>query len=556
MKYSPARTALIGLIGLMIALGIPTQAQAQALPDAGALRQQLEPPYQPVLPARGKVPDAEVVPDWSLPDGERITVRRFRFEGHGLLPDARLEAAVQGLVGWPIGFADLQKAAQAVAQAYRDDGWIARAYLPRQDITDGVITIRIVEAVFGGVRLDGTEPRRIDTQRLLALVQDRLKPGDKVNVTALDEALLLADDLPGVSVSGALEPGQHEGETVLALSTTDKPAAAGEVQLDNTGARSTGATRVLAQGQLNSPLRRGDQLRAQAVLSEGSRYARLAWDTPVDLKGTRLGASVSALSYRLVETSVAGLDGKGRSTSVGLDVSRPLLRSRNQNLYLSAAVDIRRYNNQANGSTRSNYGTSSLTLGLNGNRYDDIGGGGATTASLALQLGRVALGSLDAGEDAARGGHFTKLQLSLVRQQQLAPRLAVTASVRGQYAGRTLDTSERLYLGGAQGVRAYPSSEGAGSQGHVASLELRYTPADRISASVFADAGRAHDPGGGATALKGVGAAVSWIGPNGMSTSLTVARRIGSNPQALPSGRDQDGSLVRNRVWAQVSLPF
>lgn len=45
-------------------------------------------------------------------------------------------------------------AADSVGAAYKDFGVLARAYLPEQDVSDGLITIQIVEARFAGLRTD------------------------------------------------------------------------------------------------------------------------------------------------------------------------------------------------------------------------------------------------------------------------------------------------------------------------------------------------------------------------------------------------------------------
>jgi hypothetical protein len=42
----------------------------------------------------------------------------------------------------------------------------------------------------------------------------------------------------------------------------------------------------------------------------------------------------------------------------------------------------------------------------------------------------------------------------------------------------------------------------------------------------------------------------------GLNFKATLARRIGDNPNPTPAGDDQDGSLVKNRIWLQVSMPF
>lgn len=71
---------------------------------------------------------------------------------------------------------------------------------------------------------------------------DRIRQttGQPLSANALDLPLLLAIDLPGLSVAGKLVPGAADNETTLVLQTTDEPFIYGDVGLDNTGARSTG----------------------------------------------------------------------------------------------------------------------------------------------------------------------------------------------------------------------------------------------------------------------------------------------------------------------------
>ena len=69
----------------------------------------------------------------------------------------------------------MQAAAAAVAETYRAAGWVVRAYLPQQDIQDGIVTLQIVEAVFGSVKLEG-RAARVASEQLLRNVSAN-KPG-------------------------------------------------------------------------------------------------------------------------------------------------------------------------------------------------------------------------------------------------------------------------------------------------------------------------------------------------------------------------------------------
>lgn len=552
MRISVASLCLLGVASV-------TTVCAQTVPpvDAGALRQQIERELKAPLP--GKAPEIRPEPakPLQLPEGQSITVSAFRFEGNTLLDEARLRPVVAAWLNRPIGINELQAAAQAVANAYREAGWIVRVYLPKQDVTEGVVTIQIVEAVFSGTRSEGPEPTRVKLPYVLSRLEAQQTSGAPLNADALDRGLLLADDLPGVSVTGALMPGDRAGETALVVKTSDEPLLFGEVTLDNHGSRSTGEKRAILTSSLNSPLGIGDLLRVDALTTRGSDYARLGYSLPVGADGWRLGINASKLDYRLVPPEFAALDGNGDSTSVGVDASYPLIRSRLHNLYLTMAWDDKRYRNLANQIEQSNYAIRELTVGLSGNLYDSWGGGGANTFSLTWTNGRVDLGATNQGENTALAGSFGKLRYQLGRTQVLTPTLSLHGAVSGQYANEDLDSSERFYLGGPGGVRAYPVNEGGGSRGELAKLELRWRLPQSLQLTGFYDWGQINNLASGPSyELKGYGLALSWSGPYGLGVSATWARRDGNNPNPTATGRDQDGSLDRNRVWLAASLSF
>jgi hemolysin activation/secretion protein len=86
-------------------------------------------------------------------------------------------------------------------------------------------------------------------------------------------------------------------------------------------------------------------------------------------------------------------------------------------------------------------------------------------------------------------GRFTKLRYALSRQQALTPDLSLYALLSGQLASKNLDSAEKFYLGGANGVRAYPSNEGGGSEGTMLNLELRWRAMNNLVVTGFYDWG-------------------------------------------------------------------
>jgi hemolysin activation/secretion protein len=555
------------LAALLVSL--PASLWAQTPPDAGSLLQQQR-QGTPPQPQRSDSPRLNQPQELRLDGGRQVQVARFELRGNQLLDSATLQAALSQYQGRTLGLADLQRAAAAVAEAYARAGWLARVYLPPQDITEGVILLQVDEARFGKVLLDKpASGLRFDSDRATAMIAAQQAGGAPLRLPALDRGLLLLSDLPGISSTGSLVAGSQPGETDLLIKLADAPLLLGDASADNSGSRSTGAERVNAGLRLNGPLGLGDALDGQLSHSRGHDYVRLAGSAPLGLQGWRAGANASTMRYRLVGADFAVLNAKGESSTWGLDASLAALRSRERNLSVQFSIERKDFRNEANGSVGSDYRSRIASASVSGNLFDDWGGGGANGGGLLLSQGSLNLqGSPNFAADAngpKTHGSFTKLRYSFSRQQVLAGRLTFFAAIAGQTSDRNLDSSEKFYLGGAQGVRAYPSSEAGGARGHLINLELRaQLPAD-LRGVLFYDRGQvlinvdnsfAGAPTVNRATLQGAGVGLAWTGPRALDLKLTVASRIGSNPLANPAGLDQDGTHKRTRVWLQASLPF
>jgi len=558
---------------ILITTAILSSSSAYAatvpVPDAGSLLQQIEQNQQPNIPHKDL---QETLPEPATPaeqEGVIVTVKSFRFAGNTLLTSEQLASAVKSYLNRPLDFTQLQAAVAAVAKLYRDAGWIVRAYLPRQDITNGTVTIQIAEAVFGKAQLEGQPATRVKLNKVLSVLNAQQKQGALLNADALDRGLLLADDLPGVAVAGSLQEGYKPKETDLLVRLTDEPLLYGDAGVDNTGPRATGANRATANFNLNSPLGLGDLTSTNVMHTQGSDYIRLDESLPVGVNGWRVGVNGSYLKYKLVAPEFTALNALGTSDAAGLEATYPLIRSRLKNVYFSANLDHKNFDNQASGATTSKYTDNTATVGLSGNLFDNIGGGGANSASLSFIDGILDLNnSPNQAADAAAAktaGRFDKLRYSASRQQVITEDWSFFSALSGQRANKNLDSSEMFYLGGASGVRAYPANEGGGTDGDLLNLELRRKLPRGFTFVGFYDYGQItinkNNNFTGASAineysLKGVGFSMAWQAANGFNLKATYSRRLGDNPNPTSTGTDQDGSFVRDRLWLVANIPF
>jgi hemolysin activation/secretion protein len=489
-----------------------------------------------------------------------------------------LQAALAGFTGRDLSLTQLQEAAWVIVQAYRSAGWLAHALVPQQEIEGGMVTLRVVEARLGQVRISypqGELPR----ERIQAMADAHLQPGQPLNLRQVDRLLLLLDDMPGTVATANFAQGAQDGSTDVLVTLGQDKALDANITLDNFGAISTGRVRASASLSLNNSAGLGDNMQLQAVASEGSRYGRLAYAVPVGVQGWRASLYASQMYYHLTG-SFAALQASGSSQSWGGTLSAPLIRQPEHNLSGQLSAERKRFNNLAlantaasEASTVSSYRLDALRAGLSGNWLESWSMPAQSTASAQVSWGEVNLSqspNMAADASGARtDGSFRKVNVNYNREQSLNGKTSWYLQGSAQWANRNLDSSEKLYLGGASGVRAYPSNEAGGSSGSTFTTGLRYRLDAALTLNAFVDWGRIHiyrhnaDVTGNELStnntqrLQGRGLSLSWRIPQGHELSATWSRRHGNNPAANPStGADSDGTHISNRLWLSAALNF
>ena len=537
----------------LVGCALCTAVHAQVNIDAGSLLRQTERDLATPMPAPGLQAPASGPSRVAKPSDATVQVRGFTLVGNTLLSTEELRKALAPFTDRVMTLAQLKDAADWVTTTYREAGWMVRAFLPQQEIKDGIVTIQIIEAIFGGASVQGAEPKRIEASRLVRMAQSQLESGKPLNARRLDRVLLLLDDLPGVGVSGHLVQGQREGETNLVLVATDDKLLTGSTSVDNQGSLRTGTDRISVNLAVNSPARMGDALAINAMKTQGVDYQRLAYTVPAGADGWRWGVHASNLNYRVVADEFASLNPNGAATTVGWDLSYPLLRSLVQNINLAFSFDDKRFDNRINSVTTA-YGIKAYNASLTWQQMDGWGGGGSSSASTVLTTGQK-----------TNESPYTKLNISLGRLQKLSQSFSLNASATAQASNVNLDSSEKLYLGGATSVRAYPTGEAGGSMGHTLSLELRQRFDNGLTWAVFYDHGRvqANVDNNLSTAaspsawyLQGAGLSLGWQSKKGVDIKASVAQRMGDNPAPQSNGTDNDGTLRLNRAWFVASVAF
>lgn len=535
-------------------------AIAQQPIGAGGQLQQIPPAAVPKRVA----PEFELARPVTTPDatpaGPKIRVKTLHVTGQTLYPEAELIAVTSFVPNSELDLAGLRALAARITDYYNKRGYfLAQAYVPEQNIAGGSVTIAVIEGRFGKIALNNQT--RLSDRVVNGLVAG-IDGGDIVTIAPLERRLLLLSDVQGVRVHSTLSPGTEVGTSDLLVDLTPGRTVTGSIEADNAGNRYTGAYRAGGTLNLNNGAGIGDVLSLRVLTSfSGLAYGRASYQAP--LGKVTVGAAYAHIEYELGK-EFKSLDASGNADVASLYASYPLIRSHDSNLYLLAGADAKWFEDRFGFISEVGHRrTQVLTAGVSGDSHDTLGGGGWNAYSATLSVGNLdILGEAARAADATAGrtdGGYAKLQLSLARLQTVTGPLSLYASVRGQVAFDNLDISEKMELGGAYAVRAYPEGESYGDQGYVATAEARVLLPELVPGDVqlfgFVDVGAVDyvknrwAAGPNHAKRSGYGAGVSWAAPANIFLKASYARKLG-NADAT-SAPDKNG-----RAWFQISKLF
>lgn len=549
--------ALKPLFAVLIFL--PVIALAAGTPDAGSILQQVQPPAPPA--PSSIQPELKIEPQGGikLPPSAPFEVKAIRIEGNTLFDTATLHALVAEGEGKRLTLPQLGELAARITDYYHRHGYpLARAIIPAQTISDGVLVIRVIEARYGKIELDNRS--RVNAPLLQATLAP-LQSGQPIAEQEMNRALLLLSDIPGVEISAILKPGETVGTSDLLVEAAPSPTVIGNVRLDNYSNRYLGSVRLGGWVSLINPLHHGDVLSAN-LLSSGSglAYGRVSYETLLNGRGTRVGGAYSALRYELGDT-LTSLDAHGTAKIGSLWAKHTLMRGKEINLYAQLEYDDKQLRDRIDTTeTRTDRHLDNWVLGLSGDLRGPLLSGGINTWSLSWTSGHLGFDDADAqAADAATArtqGRFSKWNATFSRLQNLTPKDALYITAAAQWADANLDSAEKLTVGGPYTVRAYDMGAASGDTGYLGTVELRHQLGALAGGQwqVLAFVDSAHVTvnekpwvaGTNNATLTGAGLGLNWISSSGWNVKAHIASRLGSTPELV-------SSTATTRGWLEIS---
>ena len=249
---------------------------AQQVPGGaqpGQLERQLQAPPQ-TRPGGGEavVPPG---PDQRPPANAasvRFVLTRLSVEGSTVYPESKLQDAYTQYLGKEVTLAEIYQVAEALTRRYRNDGYIlSQVVVPAQSIRDGAVRLQAVEGYVANARVEGLVRAPRD---LVDAYLDRIRQSRPLKADVLERALLLINDLAGVTARATLAPSAQAGASNLTVSVSEAPRTV-TVGLNNRGSKFLGPVRITADADFNSMFGAGDRT--------GVRFMRTPFDSEMTL---------------------------------------------------------------------------------------------------------------------------------------------------------------------------------------------------------------------------------------------------------------------------------
>ena len=468
------------LIVLLMASSHYSVFAASSIPsgvEPGRLLKEFEEPYDDLNRELKPLSVPETSRSFNLNNEFRFQLKSIRLEGNTVFSEEELEKLYKSKVNCNVTFSELKEISDEITLKYRNSGYVlARAILPQQLINSGVVCIKIFEGRVVNVEVNGKVKH---VKSLLDAYAKKAGASEPFNITKLERYALLSNDIPGVAVKTILSPSRiQQGASDLTF-VAEQHRTEGMIAADNRGTRYLGPVQYFARGNINSVFVDGDSLGIRTLIARKPSelsFLQLYQQHPLGKNGM-YGAFSASYVYSHPGSTLKPLLIKGRANAFAYEISYPYLRSREKSLFLSMGFDIldsktdvlrmRLFQDHLR-SIRftSTYVQEDKWLGTNTFR-------GSFSQGLPILLAN----SKNAQNSSRTGGRsvYSKLLLSLSRNQAMKGQTSIFTDFRFQYAATQLLAPEQFSYGGQQFGGAYDPSELTSDNGLVGKIELRYT---------------------------------------------------------------------------------
>ena len=293
------------------------------------------PPFREEIPAPPMPPASVLPPPPPAPPGKRLPptlsvfVREIRITGSTVFTPEELAKVTAPYANRTLSTEDLEGLRVALTKFYIDRGYVTSgAIIPDQAVTEGVITLQVIEGRLSGIDVEGNEWFRS------GFLRDRIALGEgpPVNINALQERLLLLQEQPGITrLNAELRPGLARGESVLNVKVAEESPIKAWLEYNNFLSPTVGSDQGLVTVAHRSLTGHGDPLSVQYGRSSGvDPEINARYTLPLTARETSLTLEYRKNDFSIIDADFKSLDIKSKSETYGITLRQPLYRTLNR----------------------------------------------------------------------------------------------------------------------------------------------------------------------------------------------------------------------------------
>lgn len=464
--------------GMLLASASTLALAATALPETGVIPR----PQPEASPGKSRQTDIQQMerPAYRAVDGAQnlqVRVKRFVFSGNRAFGTGQLQELLEGYMDRDSGLDALNEAAKTLTAFYRSRGYLlAQAYLPEQDIQNGVVEIAVLEGTLGRLTVSEAGQSNIDFLGKMAAYQ--LSPGDTITEKNLVRNLAVLNALPGLRASAQLAPGDLTGTSDADIRLQKLPSFSAHAGANNYGNRYTGREMALAGFNWYNPVDAGDHFYVNLKLARdsGQRGLNAGYLVPVHPSGTLLNVSYNYVDYRL-GGQFEPLKATGVSQYVNFSLDQPWMRTAGYGLTARLGGAFKRVDDDvAAFSLNNRRDIANVDVGLSG-EWTDSALDLTYQFGITLRGGRVSFRDSLAQSIDQTGprteGDFVRLGLQASRTQYFGHGYSLALRADYQIANKNLDSVEKMTIGGINRWRQYGELPSTVDNGLALGVQIR-----------------------------------------------------------------------------------
>jgi len=469
------RFVLLSLIPLSLAA-----SANKPVPPAGVVDRQIELEYDAKeVDADKQIPLLEVdIPEKTFDMGEESTrIQAVKFQGNTVISSRTLRKTIKEFMGKELSMKDIYEMCLKIQAKYAKRGYfLARAFVPVQEIEDETLTIEIIEGRLGAVSVVGNQHY---SAAFIARYFGKYQ-GKPIHYDQILRALLLLDENSDLDVAAVFKKGSEFGTADLIVQVSDNRPLHFMIDHNNYGSDHTSHHRTGARFDWGNLLLDGDMLSITEVVGSplsSLNFTSALYHIPIYTYGSSMDFSylfADFKTYRVDDVRYTGL-----SHIATARFNQALQRTRKLNTDIFTAFDYKQIRNFGNGVESSYDKLRVLTGGGLIDYIDGWKGRNLFLLSGSWGIPRFMGGNRVHSSSSSRvdgGGRFVKLNGGWKRLQKLPFECFLLFNAQMQYSFDKLPLPEQIYVGGIDNVRGYQLAAGIGDHGLYGTIELRVPP--------------------------------------------------------------------------------